>query len=176
MAHLLARRTPALTPSGRAPSSYYRQGVRAVSNPYMHYEFETAYHMETGSGVRLLSPYHDRQLVSFFNRIPPQVLVHEGRYKGLLRPVVAKDLPRLGLENQRKHYPRDEQAAHLTELRHHVARAWAVARFDTLGRLGVVDPAVIEREMTGTEHQGFDQLVRMFMMMSAERWLGVHTD
>jgi hypothetical protein len=173
--HLLGRRTPPLTRSGKAPRSYYRQAVRAVSNPYMHYENEVAYHMETDCGLRLLSPYHDRRLVSFFNRIPPHVLVHGDRYKGLLRPIVAKHLPMLGLENQRKHYPRDEQQQQLADLRQSVATPWETARFDTLGRLGVVGPSA-KRDIDAAGDKGYNGVVRMFIMMSAERWTGLHTD
>jgi hypothetical protein len=172
---LLARRTPGLTPAGAAPRSYYRQGVRAVSNPYMHFENETAYHIETGCGLRLLSPYHDRRLVSFFNRIPPRVLVHGDRYKGLLRPIVARHLPGLGLENQRKLYPREQEDRNLRDLRHSVASAWAGVRFDRLERLGVVGPGA-KHDFDATGDTGFNAIVRMFIMMSAELWTRVHAD
>src|SRR5262245_38457695 len=92
---LMARRTPSLAADNRAPKSYYLHSLRTLSNPYMHHEYETAFHVESQCGLRLLSPYHDRRLVSFFNRIPPRVLLHRGRYKGLLRPVVARHLPGL---------------------------------------------------------------------------------
>lgn len=167
---LLGRRTPGLTRS-RRPRSYYRQGVRAASNPYMHYENETAYHIETWCGLRLLSPYHDRRMVSFFNRIPPRVLVYGDRYKGLLRPIVARHLPGLNLENQRKHYPRDQEEQNLRELRKSVAAAWSAARFGVLGRLGVIDAAAAH-----DTNGGYTALVRMFIMMSAERWTELHTD
>jgi hypothetical protein len=172
---LLSRRTPPLAPDGARPRSYYRHYVRAASNPYMHHEFEVAFHMESVSGLRLLSPYHDRQLVSFFNRISPRVLLHGDRYKGLLRPVVAKYLPDLGLENQRKYYPRDEQQRALMELRRSLAAPWASARFDTLERLGIIAGSAVRRQMASSEGQGLGDLVRMFAMLSAERWVEVHT-
>ena len=43
---LLCRRTPGLTASGGAPRSYYRHSLRSAPNPYMHYENETAHHIE----------------------------------------------------------------------------------------------------------------------------------
>lgn len=173
---LLSRRTPPLGPSGRAPRSYYRQAVRAVSNPYMHYENETAYHMETTCGLRLLSPYHDKRLVSFFNRIHPRVLLLTDRYKGLLRPIVARHLPGLGLENQRKHYPRDEQREQLEQFRESAAAAWQKTRFDALARAGIVDRTTAPSEVDGLAGKDFNGLARMFIMMSAERWIRVHTD
>jgi len=173
---LLARRTPALTPAGKAPASYYRQSVRAVSNPYMDHEFETAYHMDMACGVRLVSPYHDRRLVSFFNRISPQLLLHGARYKGLLRPIVVKHLPGLGLEHQRKHYPRQGRIASLRNLRRSVDHAWAEARFDALGRLGVVNSSVVKQDMGGAADKQIGELSRMYGMVSAERWVALHTD
>jgi hypothetical protein len=173
---LLNRRTPGLTASGSAPRSYYRHSLRSAPNPYMHYENETAHHIETSCGLRLLSPYHDRRLVSFLNRISPRVLVRGDRYKGLLRPIVAKRLPQLGLERQRKHYSDEGQQRALSDLRQSIAKAWGDGGFDRLERLGVVTSAVASGEIDGHRGKGFNDLVPMFIMMSAERWLGVHAD
>jgi asparagine synthetase B (glutamine-hydrolysing) len=175
VSHLLGRRTPALTSSGSAPRSHYRQAVRGASNPYMHYENEIAYHVETDCGLRLLSPYHDRRMVGFFNRIPPHVLIHGARYKGLLRPIVAKHLSGLDLENQRKHYPREQEERNLRDLRQSVASAWADARFDTLCRFGVVG-ATAKDDMNAVAQRGYNGIIRMFAMMSAEQWTAIHTN
>jgi asparagine synthase (glutamine-hydrolysing) len=173
---LLSRRTPGLTASGGAPRSYYRHSLRCAPNPYMHYENETAHHIETSCGLRLLSPYHDRRLVSFLNRISPSVLVRGDRYKGLLRPIVAKRLPQLGLERQRKHYSDEGQQRALSDLRQSITNVWGDGRFDRLERLGVVSPDLASGEIEGHREKGFNDLVPMFIMMSAERWLGVHAE
>jgi len=173
---LLSRRTPGLTASGSAPRSYYRHSLRSAPNPYMHYENETAHHIETSCGLRLLSPYHDRRLVSLLNRISPRVLVRDDRYKGLLRPIVAKRLPQLGLERQNKHYSDEGQQRALQDLRQSIASAWGDGRFDRLEHLGVVSSSVASGEINGHRVQGFNDVVPMFIIMSAERWLGAHTD
>jgi asparagine synthetase B (glutamine-hydrolysing) len=173
--HLLGRRMPSVTESGRAPSSYYRHSLRTIKSAYMHYEYEVARHIETLCGLRLLSPYHDKRLVTFFNRIAPSVLMHGTRYKGLLRPVVAKRLPALGLENQRKEYSPDSTDFKLRELRRAVAVAFQGADFASLGRLGVIDSARAEREIDNIDAHGFERLSPMFIMMSAESWVGLHT-
>ena len=144
---LLNRRTPGLTASGSAPRSYYRHSLRSAPNPYMHYENETAHHIETSCGLRLLSPYHDRRLVSFLNRISPRALVRDDRYKGLLRPIVAKRLPQLGLERQRKHYSDEGQQRALSDLRQSIAKVWGDGRFDRLESLGVVSSAAASGEI-----------------------------
>ncbi len=172
---LIARRTPSLTSSGRAPRSHYLHGLRSLDNPYLHHENETAYHIEMACGLRLLSPYHDRQLVSFFNRISPRALVHGGRYKGLLRPIVARHLPNLGLENQRKEYSTIEAERQLVALRRTVAEAWATSHLHALGRLDVIDSPRARRDIEGWHERHLDHLARMFALMSADRWVSVHT-
>jgi len=174
VSNLLSRRMPGLSKAGRAPRNYYRHSVRS-DNPYLHHEFETAFHMESTCGLRLLSPYHDRDLARFFNRIPPRVLVHGNRYKGLLRPVVGKRLPGLGFENQRKAYAPEWEARHLRDLRQSIMRAWPGERFEALGDLGVVDPVGVLTETERIATHGFTNLVRMFGLMSAERWIRVHS-
>ena len=72
----LSHRPPALSGAGRIPKHYYRHAQRSTVNPYLPYEFETGFHVESTCGLRLLSPYHDRRLVRFFNSIPPTTLLH----------------------------------------------------------------------------------------------------
>jgi hypothetical protein len=141
----------------------------------MHHENETAHHIESLCGLRLLSPYHDRRLVGFFNRIPPRVLVHGDRYKGLLRPVAQKYLPQLGLESQRKEYSEETRTHRLAALRQSVEAAWSAARpFRSLSELGVVDSHVANR-VSRCAQQGLDQPARMFTMLSAEQWIRTHS-
>jgi asparagine synthase len=168
---LLARRSPGLTATGQRPRSYYRHYLRSLDNPYLNHEFETAFHIETWCGLRLLSPYHDRRLVSFLNRIAPEVLLYGKRYKGLLRPVVAKALPGLGLEDQRKHYARADQDRKLAELRQEMASAWADEQLTTLDALGIVRAADARVHYRALAQSGFADLARVYALMSAERWV-----
>ena len=66
------------------------------------------------------------------------MLVHGGRYKGLLRPVVARHLPGLGLEDQRKDYPGDIQKRKLLEMQRSMSEVWPEFNFGTLDGLGVL--------------------------------------
>lgn len=168
---LMARRTPSLTSGRRVPRSYYLHSLRTLSNPYLHHEYETAFHIESQCGLRLLSPYHDRRLVTFFNRIPPRVLVHGGRYKGLLRPVVARHLPGLGLENQRKDYPGDIQKRKLLEMQRSMSEVWPEFSFGTLDRLEVLHAAEVRPQGAQSEQLTFAGIARLFTLMSAERWV-----
>jgi asparagine synthase (glutamine-hydrolysing) len=168
---LLQRRSPVLTAEGRLPKSYYRHYLKALENPYLHHEYETAHHIETWCGLRLLSPYHDRRLVSFLNRIPPHVLIHGDRYKGLLRPLVARHLPGIGLENQRKEYPAAAQEAKRRELRQSMAQAWAAQRLTAIGELAIVDAPAALRDLDPLRADGFERIAQTYAAMSADRWV-----
>ena len=170
--HLARRRTPALESSGRIPRSYLRQSL-ADDNQYVHHEFDTTFHVERLCGLRLLVPYHDASLVQLLRRIPPHVLLHGNKYKGLLRPLVERHLPGLGFGRQRKEYPKQGQDLVFRVLRDGVTSAWRTHQFETLSRLNVVNPHTV-RDDTGSANLDSSRLVRMFALMSAELWTSVH--
>jgi asparagine synthetase B (glutamine-hydrolysing) len=171
----LQRRTPALDRNGRFPRSYYLQAVGGVDNPHLYHEFEVAFHVDAACGLRLLSPYHDADLVRFFTRIPPALLLHDGKYKGLLRPLVEKYVPGLGFGQQRKHYPKHAFDIDLANLRAGVSKAWPAFDFAALRRLDLVDSSVVAHEAERVASHPFVPLVRMFALMSAETWTAGHT-
>ena len=173
--HLTSRRTPSLNNAGGFPRNYYQHSLAAVDNPHLYHEFETAFHVDALCGLRLLSPYHDSDLVRFFTRIPPPVLVHGNKYKGLLRPVVEKHLPGLGFGGQRKDYPKQASDLDLRNLRDGVTRAWPAFRFSTLSQLDLVHPSVMQHEAQAAPNHGLPALVRMFALMGAETWTSAHT-
>jgi len=170
---LVETRTPALAEDGAFPRSHYRHYFKFLTNPYLHHENETAFHIESWTGLRLLSPYHDRTLVGMFNRISPRLLLHGTRYKGLLRPVVGKYLPGLGLEDQRKVSDPEQRERNLREFREGVAKAWpdSETRFRSLGALGVVDERLAAREIEGLPEKDITGLTRIFTLMNHERWV-----
>jgi hypothetical protein len=167
----MERRVPALDADGRMPRNYYHHQMRATDNPHLYYEFEVASHVDAMCGLRLLSPYHDPDLVHFFTRIPPPVLVRGNKYKGLLRPVVDKYLPGQGFGNQRKDYPRAAADSDLQKLRAGILQQWPRFRFENIAGLGVVDPVALKQEAERAPTYQMLPLVRMFALMSAETWL-----
>jgi asparagine synthetase B (glutamine-hydrolysing) len=169
---LMERRVPALDAAGRMPRNYYHHQMRAANNPHLFHEFEVAFHVDAMCGLRLLSPYHDPDLVHFFTRIPPPVLVRGNKYKGLLRPVVDKHLPGHGFGNQRKDYPRAAADSDLQKLRAGILQQWPRFQFEHIAGLGVVDPGAVKREVERVPTYPMLPLVRMFAVMSAETWLG----
>ena len=97
------------------------------------------------------------------------------RYKGLLRPVAAKYLPHLGLEDQRKDYPRELHNRMLRALRGSITAAWSDQHFAALGRLDIVDEGAIRSKVNSGAGKSFEELGAMFMALSEERWIGTHT-
>ena len=85
-----------------------------------------------------------------------------------------KRLPHLGLDNQRKDYSRGVLNAQLNALRQAIGQALPKETFGRLGELGVVDPARVRREIEAVPTCGYSRLVRMYALLSAERWVGVH--
>jgi asparagine synthetase B (glutamine-hydrolysing) len=169
---LMERRVPALDADGLMPRNYYHHQMRATNNPHLYYEFEVAFHVDAMCGLRLLSPYHDPDLVHFFTRIPPPLLVRGNKYKGLLRPVVDKYLPGQGFGTQRKDYPKAAVDSDLQKLRTGILQQWPRFRFEKIADLGVVDPVAAKRESERVPTYQMLPLARMFSLMSAEVWLG----
>jgi asparagine synthetase B (glutamine-hydrolysing) len=169
---LVGQRPPALAGAGRVPRNIYRHAQRSPVNPYYQYEFEVGFHVESDSGVRLLSPYHDRQLVRFLNSIPPQVLLEGASYKGMLRPLAERRLPGLGLTAQRKIYAAAVRDAQLRELASGVREQWPGHRLETLAALGIVDARAV-RDGFASPANG-SSYVAMYALMSADRWTQVH--
>jgi len=93
----------------------------------------------------------------------------------LLRTVAERRLPGLGLKHQRKAYPPEVLARQFVSLKESVRRAWDDHEFGRLADLGVVDPAKLKPAFALKEAGGFEDLVGMYVLMSAERWARAHT-
>lgn len=168
---LYRQRPAALSKEGRVPKNFYRHAPRAQTNPYYQYEYEVAFHIDSSCGLRLLSPYHDKQVVRFLNSIPPEVLLHGDSYKGILRPLAEKRLPNLGLTQQRKAHSTDIEVAHYRELRDPVFAAWPTHSLARLSDLGVIDGPATRRAFAPRVITASDDLVTMYALMSADRWV-----
>ena len=171
---LYSQRPAALTPAGRVPRNFYRHAQRSTVNPYFQYEFEVGFHVESACGLRLLSPYHDRAVVRFFNSIPPHVLLHGDSYKGMLRPVAERRLPNLGLTKQRKVYAPAVRAAQQQEFREGVDAAWPQHQLPQLAACGVIDPRTVREALDAGGGDPFVPRITKYALMSADRWLQVH--
>jgi asparagine synthase (glutamine-hydrolysing) len=171
---VLAQRPPSLSHEGRVPSNYLRHEQRSVVNPYYQYEFEIGFHIESTCGLRLLSPYHDRRLIRFLNRVPAEVLLLGSKYKGLLRLIAERRLPGLGLKTQQKVYSASVRDSILDNLRVGTARVWSPDACERLSKLGVVEAEKLRSRFEAPAERGLNDLITMSALLSANRWAGNH--
>lgn len=86
-----------------ARQGYYIPDIREILDSIIRaVELEEAHEFGRRWGVKNLQPYWDADLVDFLLRTPPQFLSANGRAKILIRQTLAKRLPGLGFERQRK--------------------------------------------------------------------------
>jgi asparagine synthase (glutamine-hydrolysing) len=76
----------------------YRAGMR----PMLETRFEDEFERSRRTGLRMLHPFWDADLVDFLYRVPPELLSAGGRTKGLVRGRLARRFPGLGFETQPK--------------------------------------------------------------------------
>ena len=99
----LDRRTEALLTPPVPPNGFYLQEVRTgLDHPLMSMEIEETFEIGRRIGMPIQHPYWDADLVELLCRTPPDLLIRDGRAKGLVRDTVARRFPALGLDRQKK--------------------------------------------------------------------------
>lgn len=164
--------THPVTKDGRKPRSYYWHWIgKAYENPYMTYEFERRFHVCGLTGIRISSPFHDRQVIDFFRHVDPQTLVYAHRNKGLLRHLANEKLPGLGLDRQEKSYgdpKKTKRDAPIEQETISVGRRIGNAR---VVQTGLVDGQIYENALSNATGSSYSYLVHLFTVMSIESWL-----
>jgi asparagine synthetase B (glutamine-hydrolysing) len=166
---LEARAVPPLNEHGCAPGNHYRHTLAHLwAEPLMSYEFERKFHISRSLGIEFQEPYHDPDLSRLCNRLAPRALLGKGCSKGLLRQVIVRRLPDLGLEAQRK--TSGHLGESLTELREGLPPHQAHIRPTTLDGMGLV----WEQRITKGEYPDLGAAARAFTALSAELWCRLH--
>jgi hypothetical protein len=120
-------------------------------------------------GLRVLHPFWDIDLVSMLHRVPPRLLMQDGRSKSLLRRRLAREFPGLGLETRGK-----GNAAHVFQgvMERESPGVWERSGGPkTLARLGVVEPASVK--YTGHPKslvQAWGGAGRLWTLLNLETW------
>jgi asparagine synthase (glutamine-hydrolysing) len=87
----------------RPPQGFYvREARTAVRHPAITHDMEETQEFGRRVGVRMLHPFWDIDLISMLYRVPPELLMGDGRSKWLLRRRLASRVPGLGLETRGK--------------------------------------------------------------------------
>lgn len=148
------------------PPGIYQASLRSM----LEASFETDFERSRRTGLRVLHPYWDADVVDFVLRTPPALLSIGGRTKGLVRRRLAQRFPGLGYETHRKFMlPEIDRGLILSRAR----IVWEKqGGAPTLGMLGVVDEARLGRAMEGffARPRTVDRLGFVWDPLNLEAW------
>jgi asparagine synthetase B (glutamine-hydrolysing) len=168
-------RAPATLASSDPPHGFYLQDVRTgLDHSIASLEMEEQYQFGQHLQVRFMHPYWDADLVDLLYRVPPSLLMANGRSKAMVRDMLARRFPSLGFERQRK-----VVATNFLRRLLHAEAPTVLDRFgtfSTLGGHGVVDA----RAARDFARQAFAEAsgARMYQaweLLNAESWARAHS-
>ena len=159
-----------IDPARPAGGFYEREGRTALHHPAVTQDMEETQEFGRRNGLRMLHPYWDVDLIDMLRRVPPQLLIRDGRSKYLARRRMAERLPGLGLENRGK-----VNALYVfgSLMKREAPAAWQrLGGVQTLQRMGVASAADIE---SAREHAGWIQHLggpgRLWTLLNFENWV-----
>jgi asparagine synthetase B (glutamine-hydrolysing) len=154
----------------RSPLAYYlSQGRRPLEHPIISMEMEERFEAGRRIGVIELHPYWDPDVVDLLYRTPPELLMAQGRNKGLVRLMMAERFPELGFERKKKVNSIDYfRSTVLREGR----RAWeSIGGVQSLATLGVVDGLMVGSMIDGILARGdMKQAHLIWELLGLEVW------
>jgi len=161
-------RAPLALPPEAKHGFYLRDAALGLDHALTSWASEEQDAVGRKTGIQLLHPYFDPDLVELLYRTPPRLLSEGGRAKSLVRRVLARRFPSLGFERQKKvsalwyyHSMMLSQGAALLEI---------CGDFPALSDLGVVDGCAA-RDFWRDMLQKGDQRVReMWGLINLEMW------
>jgi hypothetical protein len=140
-----------------------------VLHPERSREQEEEFAIGRDLGLCIQHPYWDPDLVSFLCRVPPRLLLANGREKGLVREATNRRFPGAGFERQRKvsavTFFRERLEAEALPHWREMGGATALAS------LGVVDPELVESAAKAASPAGrLRRLNEIWELMALEAW------
>ncbi len=149
---------------------YQRECRTALRHPAITHDMEETQEFGRRHGLRVMHPFWDVDLIELLHRVPPDMLIMDGRSKWLLRRQLGQRLPGLGLEKRGK-----TSAAHvfLGLLDREAPRAWQVlGGLPTLDRIGAVSTADIQ---SGLQSRSLIERTggvgRLYTLLNLEAWV-----
>ena len=91
-----------IEPARPAGGFYQREARLALRHPAIAHDMEETQEFGRRHGMRMLHPFWDVDVIELAHRVPPSVLMQDGRSKWLLRRRLTARLPGLGLESRGK--------------------------------------------------------------------------
>ena len=149
---------------------YQRESRTSLRHPAITHDMEETQEFGRRHGLRVMHPFWDVDLIELLHRVPPDLLIMDGRSKWLLRRKLGQRLPGLGLEKRGK-----TSAAHVFRglLDREAPRAWqALGGLPTLERIGAVSTADIQSGLQSrslVERTG--GVGRLYTLLNLEAWV-----
>ncbi len=159
-----------IEPARPANGFYQREARLALRHPAITHDMEETQEFGRRHGMRMMHPFWDVDLIELAHRVPPALLMKDGRSKWLLRRQLAERLPGLGLEQRGK-----VSARHVFRdlLGREAPPAWQrLGGVSALGRIGVVRAADIElagQQRSLTAQWGGSG--RLWTLLNLETWV-----
>jgi hypothetical protein len=121
------------------------------------------------TGVLMLEPFYDPEVIQFLVQTPPWLRCRGGRYKGLLREFLHPRHPQLGYDCQQKPYATGFVARKVFE---GARRVWSDLKgAQALSELGVVQADSTNVLITDIlEKENVGQVRHLWMTLCAEVW------
>ena len=166
----LDERALAALPEPRTKGLYWRELDEALDHPLTSLEVEETYETGRRSGVPVVPPFWDADLISFLVRTPPELLNRGGRSKGVVRDMVARQVPGFGFERQRKVSASGVATATVLDT---AERAWEqLGGVPRLTELAIVEPNRLRSEMKEiVARRDAANAYRLWYVLTVESWL-----
>ncbi len=159
-----------IAPARPKAGFYMREARVALAHPALTHDMEETQEFGRRTNQHVLHPFWDVDLVSLLYRVPPDLLMKDGRSKWLLRRRVAKRLPGLGLEQRVKVNAHDVFSGIIWR---EIERAWRqLGGLHALARAGVVSSAGLQSAVsTQSGLRGLGSPGRAWSVLNLETWL-----
>jgi len=159
-----------IAPARPKAGFYMREARVALAHPALTHDMEETQEFGRRTTQHVLHPYWDVDLVSLLYRVPPNLLVKDGRSKWLLRRRVAKRLPGLGLEQRVKVNAHQVFSGIMWR---EIEVAWnQLGGLHALAQAGVVSSTGLQSQAsTQPGFRGLGSPGRAWILLNLEAWL-----
>jgi asparagine synthase (glutamine-hydrolysing) len=153
----------------RPPQGFYVREMRtALFHPGITHDMEETQEFGRRNGQRVLHPFWDVDLVNALYRVPPDLLMRDGRSKWLLRRRLAARLPGLGLERRAKV---SAGGVFTGMMAREAPPAWErLGGLATLSESGIVRRAGVESASQSIAELGRMGAGRLWTLLTLETW------
>ena len=149
---------------------YFRGFDLPVLHPERSREQEEDFEIGRRLGLRIQQPYWDLDLILFLCRVPPRLLLMNGREKALVREAVNRRFPGVGFGRQKKV---TATGFFQERLQRELNGAWnRMGGVTALGALGVLDPQVCEQSLAPILASGnLRRMHTLWEVLNLEAWV-----